>query len=443
MHSLLARITLLLVLLLTLSHGVFAQRPTRPKPRATPLPDLPRPDDPSSIPPEPQDVEILKTDTNLVTVPVVVTDRGGQYISDLTKEDFSIAEDGVGQEIAFFAHVSAPFHVVLMLDTSASTEEKLRPIQQAAYSFVQQLQTADRVKIISFNEAVKDLNEFTSDRNVLKDSINHVRSGEGTKLYDAMTTAMNALRPIKGRKAIVIFTDGVDWHSDESTYAGTLRWLDEEGVIVYPIRYDTREATERIARAQADEISPQLPTSDVLRGPPRGTTPTTFPSDNPIPTSGSKPKTGPFGLPTPDEINRRRRQQDPNRDPSRLPPDDQLPDPPASSRIPSNFPSDTANRRTRPDDSISAMLDMAYKTADGYLKALADQSGGKLMRADTLGSLPDAFARIAAELRTQYSLGYYPINKTRDDRYRKIKVGTTRKDVAIRARPGYLATETK
>jgi VWFA-related protein len=87
------------------------------------------------------------------------------------------------------------------------------------------------------------------------------------------------------------------------------------------------------------------------------------------------------------------------------------------------------------------MLDMAYLKADSYLKALAEKSGGRLLRADTLGSLPDAFAQIAAELRTQYMLGYYPLNKERDERYRKIKVATTRKNVAIRARPGYLATK--
>ena len=65
------------------------------------------------------------------------------------------------------------------------------------------------------------------------------------------------------------------------------------------------------------------------------------------------------------------------------------------------------------------------------------------MRADTLDSLPDAFAQIAAELRTQYMLGYYPLNKEKDDRYRKIKVTTARKNVVVRARPGYLATGTR
>jgi hypothetical protein len=449
MHSMIARVTLVLILVLTVTGSVFSQRP-RPKPRATPMPEVPRPDDPSYVPPpEPQDIEKLKTDTNLVTVPVIATDRSGVYVGDLAKEEFSIEEDGVAQEVAFFAQVSAPFNLVLMLDTSASTEGKLASIQQAAYAFVEQLQPADRVKVISFDSSIKELCEFTNNRTVLRDAINRTKPGDGTKVYDAVTTALTSLRSLKGRKAIVLFSDGVDWHSDEATYAGTIRWLDEEGVIVYPIRYDTRAATERIAREQANETSPTLPTIDVLRSPPSGTTPTTFPSDNPFPTSGSKPKTGPLGLPTPDEIRRRRREEEARRNPGEGTPDDRLPSPPQTTRLPSDPPSTgttstgTTRRQSRADDSITAMLDMAYSTADGYLKALADKSGGKLMRADTLGSLPDAFAKIAAELRTQYSLGYYPINKVRDERYRKIKVATTRKEVVVRARPGYLATEAK
>jgi len=86
------------------------------------------------------------------------------------------------------------------------------------------------------------------------------------------------------------------------------------------------------------------------------------------------------------------------------------------------------------------MLDMAYSTADKYLETLAEKSGGRMLRADTIASLPVAFSQIAAELRTQYLLGYYPLNKERDDRYRKIKVTTARKNVLLRARPGYLAT---
>jgi Ca-activated chloride channel homolog len=85
------------------------------------------------------------------------------------------------------------------------------------------------------------------------------------------------------------------------------------------------------------------------------------------------------------------------------------------------------------------MLDSLYRTADQYLQDMATRSGGKLHRADTLGSLPDAFANIAAELRNQYSLGYYPANQARDGKYRKVQVKVSRKGVVVRARPGYRA----
>jgi hypothetical protein len=403
-----------------------------------------------------QEIETLKTDTDLVTVPVIATTVGGLYITDLRKDEFAITEDGVPHDIAFFGKVAAPFHVVLMLDTSASTQTKLRQIQNAAYAFVQQLQPADRVKVISFDDKVRDLNEFTSNRETLLAAINSTRSGEGTKVYDAFELALNTVRRINGRKAIVIFSDGVDWHSDSATFNGTLRNLDEEGVIVYPIRYDTRAATEALARQQADQAMPQLPTIDVIRRPPSGTTAPTFPGGDPIPTSGSRRTSGPLGLPLPEEIMRRRREagRDRNPDPNgpdqlpgnrpnddRLPPDTRLPD---RHRIPGQpDPSPGARTTRQPDDSITNMLNLAYATADEYLEALAKKSGGRLLRADTLASLPEAFAQIAGELRTQYLLGYYPLNKNRDERYRKIKVTTTRKQVVIRARPGYLATNAK
>ena len=242
MSTPISRLFLIFIVVIGFAVASAQTRPLRPKPRATPVPDLPKPDE-MSAPEEPQHIETVKTDTDLVSIPVIATDSNGKYVGDLLQSEFSIFEDGVQQQVAFFAKTSVPFHVVLMLDTSASTQEKLSLIQQSAYSFVQQLQPADRVKIVSFDDLVRDLNEFTSDRNVLKDAINKTRSGQGTKVYDAMTLALNSLRNIKGRRAIVIFTDGVDWHSDDSTFEGTVRWLDEEGVIIYPIRYDTRAAT--------------------------------------------------------------------------------------------------------------------------------------------------------------------------------------------------------
>src|SRR5262249_47382743 len=140
--------------------------------------------------------------------------------------------------------------------------------------------------------------------------------------------------------------------------------------------------------------TPELPTLDVIRRPPSGTTAPTFPSDEPdtVPTAGTRPKTGPLGLPLPSEILRPRPEMDPNRRPS---PNDGPPTVPQRGTLPP-----PSNRQPpKQADSITAMLDMLYATGDSYLKALAERSGGRVLRADTLNSLPDAFAKIAAELR--------------------------------------------
>src|SRR5215213_1265701 len=440
--------SIFLVVALALT-AVFGQsKPAGQKPQQQPQPS-------ATPPPEPEDVETLKTDTDLVTVPLIATDRDGLYITDLRKEEFKLSEDGVPQEIAFFGRVAAPFHVVLMLDTSLSTKEHLKQIQQAAFTFVQQLQRVDRVKVISFDDKVNDLNEFTADRDILRAAISGTRAGDGTKVYDAVELAMNTLRRIPGRRAIVLFSDGMDWYSDKATFQGTVRFLAEEGIVIYPIRYDTRATTERLAREQSNQSTPTLPTIDVIRkAPPSGTTAPTFPGGDGVPTSGTQ-RTGPFGLPLPDEIMRRRRDEERNRypNPGRNPaptgdPGESPPDPNDRNktipRVPDSKPPSGPAPTSRPEDeSIKGMLDMAYLTADSYLKALAEKSGGRLLRADTINSLPDAFGQIAAELRTQYMLGYYPLNKERDERYRKIKVESTRKNVALRARPGYIATAAK
>jgi hypothetical protein len=439
--------SIFLVVALALT-AVFAQS----KPGSQKQPALPQPS--ATPPPEPsEDIETLKTETDLVTVPIIATNRDGLYVTDLSQEEFKISEDGVPQEVAFFGKVAAPFHVVLMLDTSSSTKDHLRQIQNAAFTFVQQLQPVDRVKIISFDDKINDLNEFTSDRETLRAAINSARPGEGTKVYDAFELALNTLRKIRGRRAIVLFSDGMDWFSDKATFAANVRYLDEEGVVVYPIRYDTRATTEKLAREQSEQVTPSLPTLGTIRHPPpSGTTAPTFPGGDGVPTSGTQQKTGPFGLPSAGEIMRRRRDEERNRypDPNGGPaptggPGDTPPDNrDRTIRVPGSEPTSTRVPTTRPEDaSIERTLDMAYKTADSYLKELADKSGGRLLRADTIASLPDAFAQIAAELRTQYMLGYYPLNKNRDDRYRKIKVETTRKNVAVRARPGYIATAAK
>lgn len=429
------RLAVLALILLASVEG-FAQR--RPQPRATPVPGRTSAPEREALPGD-QDADSVKIDTELVTTPVVASNRDGVYVADLLKEEFLVFENDVKQEVAFFATVSAPFHVVLVLDTSASTHQKLQQIQEAAIAFVAHLQDGDRVKVISFDDTVKDLNAFTSDKVMLSAAIRRASSGRNTKLYDAMQVALSALYPIKGRKAIVLFSDGVDYHSDRAEYDDALRMLDESGVIVYPIRYDTRAETERLAREQMN--GPELPTIDAIRKTP-GTTPPTFPGGDGPPVAGSPPPEGITRLPAPSVVLGRRTNEPAGR--GGPPRGDRIPDiDMGTTRAPQpgdpGPPMRTKTKKDGAEDSIDHMLDQLYLMADSYLTALADKSGGRTTRADTLTSLPAAFRNIAAELRTQYSLGYYPANKVKDGTYRKLKVKTLRKDVSIRAKPGYRA----
>ena len=191
----------------------------------------------------PEEVEagdVIRVDTTLVTLPVSVTDRNGRYIPNLTKEDFRLWEDGVEQQVAFFASVDKPFSVVLMIDTSGSTRFRIEDIQYAAITFVNQLRPDDQVMVISFDDDVRVLTEFTGDRSRLRDAIRRTRTGEGTRLYDAVDLVINQrLNGLSGRKAVVLFTDGVDTTSRRASYADNVRDAEEADALIYPVQYDT------------------------------------------------------------------------------------------------------------------------------------------------------------------------------------------------------------
>lgn len=386
------------------------ETPAETKPAETHKPQTQESGDEQEI----DDGEAVKVETNLVTVPVIASDQGGRYVPDLKAEEFNLSEDNAEQKVAFFATVSEPFSVVLMIDTSASASvEKLRQVQEAAVSFTEQLREGDRVKVISFDDEVRDLCDFTSDRGVLASAIRSTRQGKGTRLYDAFDQAYRALRRLKGRKAVIMLTDGVDYRSDRRTYEDNRRAVEESDVIVYPVRFDTRAETERLLREQARGGSGPVDLGGVL---------------------GRIPGMPPGSV----VINRRggsgRDTEDDRRNPNDLPD--------ATSRRPGEGTGTTSPPRDRDeasDQSIARMLDILYRTADDYLNELARTTGGRLVSADNPLLLRRSFQQIADELRTQYSLGYYPANAARDGKYRKIRVRTTRKGVALRTRPGYRA----
>src|SRR5215213_66348 len=192
------------------------EKPDEPKPTETPRPQSPT-ETPTPQPPESEegqevdDGDAVRVETNLVTVPVIASDQGGRYVPDLKAEEFTVSEDKAEQKVAFFATVTEPFSVVLMIDTSASaTVEKLRQVQEAAIAFTEQLREGDRVKVISFDDEIHNLSDFTSDRGALASAIRSTRPGKGTRLYDAFNLAFRSLRRLKGRRAVVMLTDGMD-----------------------------------------------------------------------------------------------------------------------------------------------------------------------------------------------------------------------------------------
>lgn len=187
------------------------------------------------------DSEVLKIDTEIVSIPVKVSDRRGRFIGGLTKENFQVFEDKEAQEIAYFSNEQQPFTVALVLDMSYSTTFKIAEIHQAAINFIEQLREKDRIMVVSFDGEVHVLTAATNDREVLTRAVKSTSiSQTGTSLYEAMDVVINEkLRKIGGRKAIVLFTDGVDTTSRKSNDFNNLSDALEFDALVYPIRYDT------------------------------------------------------------------------------------------------------------------------------------------------------------------------------------------------------------
>lgn len=225
-----------------------AERPARPPQWAGTPPNA----SPSAasvaavVDPGPEEVaegEVVRVNTSLVTVPVSVLDRQGRFIPDLKREDFRVFENGVEQPIAYWEPADKPFTVALLLDTSPSTQFHLWQIKEAAIAFAKQLRPQDRVLIVSFNDQVLLLTEVTNDMNVISAVIEqNANMGNATRLYDAVHLVIKErLNKIKGRKAIVLFTDGVDTASFQANYPSTMREVEELDALIYPIQYDTTD----------------------------------------------------------------------------------------------------------------------------------------------------------------------------------------------------------
>ena len=357
--------------------------------------------------------EPVRLSTSLVQVPAVVTDRSGKFVPDLSQNDFTVSEDGKRQEIAFFASLKQPFNAVLVLDTSNSAADRLEVIQNAAVDFTKQLRPGDRMMAISFDNEVRQLTDFSQDQQELAVAIKGTESGFGKLLYESIAKALEQLKNVEGRRAVVLFSDGVDMRSIEASSEGTTKMAEEIGAVIYVVRFDTRWWIEAAARRQEAEH-------------PKSKTPFDIDGRIPLPPDFGGPDPLPTGIPKPSapriEIGPR-------------------PKPPVV------YDPDGTGARTQrlpagePPDQITTALDKLYGEADTYLQTITTRTGGRVYLADTFDGTRAAFTAIAEELRNQYVIGYYSTSNKRDGKYHKIKLELARKGVEVRSRPGYRATE--
>ena len=375
------------------------QRPRRVNGARDQTPAIPNGTPPSEQQPandaeEIDDGDVVRVDTKLVSVPAVITNSAGRPLAGLRRENFVVFEDGQPQSIANFGTTEAPFEIALLLDTSGSTRDDVALIKQAANSFINALRSSDRVAIAAFNTerrgndmsaTVEVLSPLTGNRTSLQRAINNLGSANGTPFYDALDRVVREVfreaptEEVRGRRAVVALTDGVDSASEIDFAAARARLL-SAGIACYFIQVNTEDFVEdRLLKDCADDGRLSLSAK---------------------------------------QLERYRRVFLPR----------------AKSEDFSNFCQMGPFERMQ----ISRQL---YNLARREMNDLSQASGGRNFVAATLQDARAAFAQVANEIGTQYSLGYYPTNKARDGKFRAIRVEVrgVKEKAHIRAREGYVA----
>ena len=335
--------------------------------------------------------DVVRVDTQLISVPVVVRDQEGRPVTGLTASAFQLYEDDLPQRVATFATSDAPFEVALLLDTSGSTRAGIALIRSAADAFIESLRPGDRVAVLSFNTTEESgakrttvgvQSYLTDDRQALRRAVQNIGASNGTPYYDALErVAKDIFRDppqpeLRGRRALVALTDGVD-STSVSGFALARGLALQAGLLAYFVEVNTEDyVEERLLGDCQDDGALRLSRA---------------------------------------QLERYRR-----------------------TFVPSAERADYADFCQLGSFERMAISRSLYQLAREEMDQLARDSGGRTFQATDLYAARTAFAEVAAEIGRQYSVGYYSSNKSHDGRFRQIRVDVSGiAGARVSAREGY------
>ena len=208
--------------------------------------------------------QIFRATVEMVSLNVTVVDGGNRYVTDLDKGDFGVFEDGAKQEITYFNRTSLPIALSLLLDTSASMEQRMTTAQEAAVGFAKRLRAQDLAQVVDFDTRVEVLQDFTGDIPSLEKAIHATQAGGSTSLFNALYISLKELAKIKAksdedvrRRAIVLLSDGEDTSSLVS-FEEVLDLAKRSETAIYAIGLQSRDTTLSKGFREAEFVLRQL-----------------------------------------------------------------------------------------------------------------------------------------------------------------------------------------
>jgi Ca-activated chloride channel homolog len=218
----------------------------------------------AQVPAKPEQGQVFRATVEVVSLNVTVIDGQNHYVTDLGENDFSVFEDGTKQDLIFFNRTSLPIALSLLIDTSASMENRLQIAQEAAIGFARKLRPQDMAQIVDFDSRVEITQDFTNNVTDLERAIRATTAGGSTSLHNAIYISLKELAKVKARsadevrrRAIIVLSDGEDT-SSLVTYEEVLELAKRSETALYTIGLQPKDAPSTKGFREAEFVLRQL-----------------------------------------------------------------------------------------------------------------------------------------------------------------------------------------